>query len=72
MKSIKELQLPEIGQTIILTENYGKRKIRKIPCRVEGIYNTYILVKRQDNSTKESFMKSDFLTGFLEYEKCAY
>lgn len=68
MKQINDVSLPNIGQTIILTENFGKKKIRKTRCVVERIYTTHILVERQDNKTHESFMKADFLTGHLQYE----
>lgn len=65
-----DVQFPNIGQTIIIKENFGKKKIIKIRCTVEGIYKNYILVERHDNRTRESFLKVDFFTGFLEYEQC--
>lgn len=70
MRQPGDLKFPDIGQTIIIKENFGKKKIIQIKCTVEGIYKNHILVERQDNKTRESFLKVDFLTGFLEYEKC--
>jgi len=70
MRRLSDVSLPDIGQTIILRENFGKKKIRTTKCIVEKIYNNFILVERQDNKTRETFMKSDFLTGHLEFEMC--
>lgn len=70
MRQPCDINFPDIGQTIVIKENFGKKKIIKIMCTLEGIYNNFILVERHDTRTRESFLKSDFLTGFLEYEKC--
>jgi uncharacterized protein Veg len=70
MKTMSEVLLPDIGQTIIIRENFGKKKIREVKCTVEGVYKTFILVEHQDNKTRESFMKVDFFTGYIDYRKC--
>lgn len=70
MRLLSDVSLPGIGQTVIIRENFGKKKIRSTKCVVERVYNTHILVERQDNKTRESFMKVDFLTGHLEFEMC--
>jgi len=69
MKELSQIEFPNVGQTIILKENFGKKKFRKLVCTIEGIYNTHILVKHKNSTARESFLKSDFFTGHLEYEK---
>jgi uncharacterized protein Veg len=69
-KNLNDVKFPDKGQTIILKEIYGKKKIKRVKCTVEGIYKTYILVERLDSRIKESYMKVDFLTGYLQYEMC--
>ena len=70
MKIFSEVLLPDIGQTIIIRENFGKKKKREVKCTVEEIYKTFILVARLDNKTRESFMKADFFTGYIDYRNC--
>lgn len=70
MKSIDDLKLPEVGQTIILRELFGPNKIRQSECIVEGVYSNFILIEHKKNKVRESFMKVDFITGNLEFEKC--
>lgn len=70
MKSIADVQLPGIGQTIVIKENFGKKKFRKFKCTVEAIYNSCVLVELEASKTRESFTKVDFYTGCIEYENC--
>jgi len=70
MRTIEELSFPDVGQTVIIKEIFGKKRIRKTMCTVEKIYTTHILVEHQQSMIRESFMKADFLTGHVEFEKC--
>ncbi|HBM79611.1 MAG TPA: hypothetical protein DD426_02015 [Clostridiaceae bacterium] len=71
MKSINELELPSNGQTVIIKEIFGKKKIRRTECIVKGIYPNFIVVEHVDSKVRESFMKVDFFTGILKFEKCS-
>lgn len=70
MVNIDELNLLDVGQTIIIKQILGKKGIRKSRCLVKGIYKNFILVEHNDNKVRESFMKCDFISGSVEYEKC--
>lgn len=69
MKTLDELSFPDVGQTIILKEYFGPNKMKQSECIVEGVYPNFILVEHKNNKVRESFMKVDFITGSLEFEK---
>jgi uncharacterized protein Veg len=63
--TLDEMELPEPKEKIIIKETRGRKK-RTIQGTVVDIYDTFISVKLDGRKCKESFLKVDFLTGYLK------
>ncbi len=66
-KTINEIKLPKLKDTVIIIESEGRRNERKVKGLVVNIYDRYIQVKKTGkNNGIARFLKADILTGNLE------
>ena len=63
--TLNEMELPKPKEEIIIKETKGRKK-RTIKGTVVNTYDTFISVKIDGRKRKESFLKVDFLTGYLK------